>query len=554
MGSLVTRYLQLLLPLALLIGCTRSEPERTVPSSARPPAFVDVALAAGLGRAHTGGGPDKGYIVEAKGGGSAVLDADGDGDLDIFWVNGATLESPDRGPGNALYRNDGALQFTDIALAAGVTGAGWGMGSVAADYDNDGDTDIYVTCLQANQLFRNEGGPFAEVAALTHVNVTQWSTGAAFGDYDLDGDLDLYVADYVDFSAASIERLGTQWKGVPSFVGPLGLLPQRDHLLRNDDGVFVDVSDATGISAVAAGYGLGVVMTDIDTDGDADIYVANDSSPNFLFRNEAGHFVEIALMAHVSHGAMGNAQAGMGVAVGDYDADGNPDLLVTNFDDDYNTLYHNEGNGSFEDVSFSAGIAQPELPFVGFGAIFLDFDHDTRLDLFIANGHVYPQIDSSGTNSTYAQRDHLYRNLGDGRFAPFPPSGASPFPARVSRGAVAADFDNDGDLDLFVAHLNDHPALYRNDAAAGNWLGVGLIGDGSNRDGLGARVVVYSGGQRQTREAIRGSSFLSSEDPRLHFGLGQAAIVDSLKVYWPAGGVQRLLAVEVNRYLFLREP
>jgi len=541
--------------LVLLAACSR--PESDPPSGAGPetppPSFVDVARAAGLDRAHTGGKPDKGYIVEAKGGGSAVLDADADGDLDIFWVNGATIEAPE-GAGNALYRNDGDMHFTDIAPSAGVTGSGWGMGAVAADYDNDGDTDVYVTCLQDNQLFRNQGGHFSEVAVETHVNVGQWSTGAAFGDYDLDGDVDLYVADYLDFDAAVIQHLGTQWKGVPSFVGPLGLHPQPDHLLRNDDGRFIDVSATSGVAGVDPGYGLGVLFADIDTDGDPDIYVANDSSPNFLFRNDGGTFVDDALMSHASHGAMGNAQAGMGVALGDYDADGALDLFVTNFDDDYNTLYHNEANGSFEDVSFSAGIAQPSLPFVGFGAIFLDFDHDARLDLFVANGHVYPQIDSSGTNSTYAQHDHLFRNMGGSRFSLFVPEQKSPFASRVSRGAAAADFDNDGDLDLFVTHLNDDPALYRNDAAPGNWLGVALEGQSSNREGIGTRVVVHSGGHQQVRISHRGSSFLSSEDPRLHFGLGLAPIVDSLIVFWPAGGVQRLLAVEANHYLFLQEP
>lgn len=537
--------------LVLLAACTQpaSDPQPSRPS----PAFVDVARASGLDRAHTGGKPDKGYIVEAKGGGSAVLDADADGDLDIFWVNGATLEAPE-GAGNALYQNDGDLHFTDIATSAGVTGSGWGMGAVAADYDNDGDTDVYVTCLQDNQLFRNHAGHFSEVAAETHVNVGQWSTGAAFGDYDLDGDLDLYVADYLEFDAAAIQHLGTQWKGVPSFVGPLGLHPQPDHLLRNDDGRFVDVSGTTGVAGVDPGYGLGVLFADLDSDGDPDIYVANDSSPNFLFRNDGGAFVDDALMSHVSHGAMGNAQAGMGIALGDYDADGALDLVVTNFDDDYNTLYHNEGDSSFEDVSFSAGIAQPALPFVGFGTIFFDFDHDGRLDLFVANGHVYPQIDSSGTNSSYAQQDHLFRNVDGSHFAMFLPDGESPFEPRVSRGAAAADFDNDGDLDLFVTHLNDYPALYRNDAATGNWLGVAVKGQSSNRDGIGTRVVVHSGGRQQVRIAHRGSSFLSSEDPRLHFGLGTTSIVDSLTVYWPAGGVQRLLAVEVNHYLFLREP
>ena len=523
-------------------------------SGSKLPTFVDVTRAAGLDRPHTGGGLDKRYIVEAKGGGIAVLDADGDGDMDIYWVNGATLEAPDTGGGNALYRNDGELRFTDVASAAGVLGSGWGMGAVSGDYDNDGDADIYVTCLRPNLLLRNEGGRFDQIGTSAGVGVEMWSTGAAFGDYDLDGDLDLYVANYVEFDTTAIEPLGTRWKGIPSFVGPLGLRPQPDRLLRNDGHRFLDVSQSAGVHDVDPGYGLGVVFIDYDADGDADIYVANDSSPNFLFRNDGGTFSEVALAAQVSHGAMGHAQAGMGVAVGDYDGDGFADLFVTNFDDDYNTLYHNDGDGTFEDVSFASGLARPSLRFVGFGAIFLDFDNDADLDLFVANGHVYPRIDSSGTNSTYAEHDHLFRNVGDGHFELFLPGGGSPFGSRVSRGAVAADFDNDGDLDLLVAHLNDRPALYRNDVARGNWLGVRLEGHASNRDGVGARVVLHSGSRRQVRQALRGSSFLSSEDPRLHFGLGTAHIVDSLTVYWPAGGVQRLSAIVPNRYLLVREP
>ncbi|HCL30493.1 MAG TPA: hypothetical protein DIC52_18950 [Candidatus Latescibacteria bacterium] len=547
-GGLFLYCCQLLLLLAG--GCASPNTDR----EAAPRTFVDVTPTSGFTRQHTGGGPDKGYIVEAKGGGSAILDADGDGNLDIFWVNGATLEDPTEGAGNALYHNDGDLRFTDVASQVGVARAGWGMGAVAADYDNDGDSDLYVTCLQDNTLLRNEGGHFLSVGAETGVGTDRWSTGAAFGDYDLDGDLDLYVADYVHFDPGMIEHLGTKWKGIPAFVGPLGLLPQADHLFRNDEGRFIDVSSDAGVGAVDPGYGLGVIFLDYDNDGDSDIYVANDSSPNFLFHNDGGTFRESALIAQLSHGAMGNAQAGMGVAVGDYDADGAADLLVTNFEDDYNTLYHNGGNGSFEDVSFASGLAQPSLSFVGFGAIFLDFDHDSDLDIFVANGHVYPEIDASGTNSSYAQSDHLFSGDGAGHFELFLPGGRSPFEPRVSRGASAADFDNDGDLDLFVTHLNDRPALYRNDAASGNWLGIRLLGRSSNRAGVGAKVVVHSGGLRQIREAVRGSSFLSSEDPRLHFGLGSALLVDSLTVYWPAGGVQRLRDIGTNRYLSVQEP
>ena len=537
--------------LALLSSCADPPP---APPADKGRLFVDVAAEAGLHRTHRGGTPEKGYIVEAKGGGLAVLDAEGDGDLDLYWVNGAALDDS-LGAGNALYRNDGDRGFQDVAESAGVEGRGWGMGALAADLDNDGDPDLYVTCLTRNLLFRNDGRRFTELSTRAGVDLPLWSTGAAAGDYDLDGDLDLYVSNYVDFHADSVAHLGTRWKGVPAFVGPLGLKPLPDRLYRNDGAGFADVTTPSGVDAVSPGYGLGVWFGDLDVDGDPDLYVANDSSPNFLFRNDSGGlFSERGLTARASHGAMGNAQAGMGVAAGDFDGDGSPDLLVTNFDDDYNTLYRNRGDGTFEDISFAAGLARDGLPFVGFGAAFLDFDRDADLDLFVANGHVYPQIDTSGTNSAYAQADHLFDNV-SGRFERVLDQGSDPFgPPRVSRGAAVVDFDDDGDLDLFVANLDDRPALYRNDAPGGNWLGLRLEGVRCNREAVGARVVVVAGGRRQVRQSVRGSSFLSSEDPRLHFGLGEAARVDSVTVHWPGGSAQTLTDLPPNRYLAVRQP
>jgi hypothetical protein len=507
-------------------------------------------------RPHVGGGPEKRYIVEAKGGGAALLDVEGDGDLDIYWVNGAQLEDVGRGGGNALYRNDGESGFADVATTHGVLGYGWGMGALSADYDNDGDADLYVTSLEQNILYRNDGQEsFVDVSAQAGVRAPQWSTGAAMGDYDLDGDLDLYVANYVDFELAAIRPLGTQWKGKDVFIGPLSLPALPDLFYRNNgDGTFTDITAASGLGGEEPGYGFGVLFADIDSDGDADLYIANDSTPNFLFRNNAnGTFAEIGLRANTAFNDMGLAQAGMGVALGDYDNDGAADLFVTNFEDDYDTLYRNSGDGTFKDMSFDAGLASTSLPFVGFGTVFIDYDNDADLDLFVANGHVYPQIEAAGSATTYGQANHLYDNDG-GHFSLAWPTSAATRNGEVSRGVVAGDFDNDGRVDLFVTNLNQRPTLLRNVAAGEhNWLGLRLVGVAANHQGVGATVYLWSAGQQQRRDVLCGDSFLSSSDRRLHFGLGAATAVDSLHIHWPGGDLQRLKDLPVNEYLVVEQ-
>ena len=539
----------------MLSGCNpRTDPEMPQPSFS--PAFVDVAESVGLTRIHTGGGPEKEYIVEAKGGGAAFLDMEGDGDLDLYWVNGATLEDPEGG-GNALYRNDGSAGFTDVAPAVGATGRGWGMGAVSADYDNDGDADLFVTCLQSDILYRNdidaETPAFADATAEAGIHLPGWSTGAAFGDYDGDGDLDLYVSGYAEFSTDRVRPLGTKWRGASVFVGPIGLPAAPDALLRNDDGRFVDVTEAAGVGGVDPGYGLAVLFVDVDDDGDVDLFVANDSTPNFLFRNDGGHFADASLEAGLAYGGRGRAQAGMGAAWGDYDGDLQPDLLVTNFENDYNTLYRNEGGGRFVDVTVLVGLGVAAFSWVGFGASPGDFDNDGDLDLFVANGHVHPQIERAGTGSAYAQPNQLYVNLGDGTFELLGPESGLADDLRVSRGSLAGDYDNDGDLDLFVHNLNDRPSLLRNDWARGHWLGVVLTGTRSNRDAVGARLHVVAGGRVQVRDVLRGSSFLGSEDPRVHFGLGEVTVIDCLVVRWPSGRRQVVRSPAVDRYLSVVE-
>ena len=520
-----------------------------------PPQFVDVAVEVGLTGSHLSGSPDKAYIVEAKGGGAAFVDVDGDGRLDIYLVSGAgSLADPSAGPGNSLYLAEDAGHFRRTADALGARGDGWGMGVVAADLDGDADQDLYVTNLQGNSLFRNDDGHFVDTAVASGVAVSRWSTGAAVADADLDGDLDLYVANYVEFRQDDIAPLGASWRGAPAFIGPNSLPPSADAFFLNDgDGTFTDATTISRLRHPTPGYGLGVLFADVDGDGDPDLFVANDSSPNFLYLNDGGgRFTDASLAAEVAMGPEGQRQACMGVAWGDADGDGHGDLFVTNFEGEANVLYSNRGEGLFRAGGLAAGLAAVSRPFVGFGTSFLDHDNDGDLDLLVVNGHVYPAVDDAGSGSTYAQPDQLFTNDGRGRFELLPGSGSQFGPDRVSRGSAVADYDDDGDLDILVAHLDDRPSLLRNET--GNqraWLGLRLVGPGANTDGIGARVRIVTDGRAQVRQAIRGSSFLSSEDPRLHFGLGNAQRVDSLQITWPSGQTDSLVDLRANRYLTL---
>ena len=519
--------------------------------------FIDLAVELGLSKVHTGGGPEKGYIAEAKGGGAAVLDFDSDGDQDLYWVNGASMEFPSRGAGNALYRNEGSAGFVDVAKSRNAEGKGWGIGATSADYDNDGDPDLYLTNLQENILYRNDGEIFADISALAGVATPHWNTGAAWADYDLDGDLDLYVAGYAEFKPGEIERLGAQWKGVEVFIGPRGLPGAPDVFYRNEgDGTFADITIWARLNHPSPGYGLGVLFADADADGWPDLFVANDSSPNFFYHNRGdGRFTDRSLPARLAYGRGGQIQASMGVAWGDYDNDGDMDLFTTHFEGEYNTLYRNEGNGSFADISTETSLVKPSQAHVGFGTGFFDADNDGDLDLLVANGHVYPQIDRAGSGSSYAQPNHLFTNRGNGTFALLvSQSGATLGAPRVSRSTNIFDYDDDGDMDLFISNLNDRPALLRNDMVNGDhWLGLKLIGTHSNRDGIGARVRLVTGRHVQHRDLICGSSFLASEGRRLHFGLGRHNRVDSLEVRWPSRQIQYFTDLAVDQYLVIKE-
>lgn len=520
--------------------------------------FAEVTRAAGIHFQHHSGNRVKNYLPEAKGGGGALLDYDNDGYLDLYLVNGSRFggRTPADQP-SALYHNQGDGTFAETTAQAGVGDTSWGMGCAAADYDNDGDSDLYLTSFGTNVLYRNEGkGRFASAAPQAGVALEGWSTGAGFGDFDQDGDLDLYVARYVDFSPERVPPKGGMWKGTLVFAGPLGLPASPDVLYCNEgDGTFADCTRQAGLAASPPGYGLGVVWGDYDDDGDPDLYVANDSEPNFLYQNQGkGTFAEVGLQARAALSAEGLAQASMGLAYGDYDNDGRQDYLATHFEDEYNTLYHNQGDGTFAVASFEAGLGEPSLPMLGFGTCFLDYDNDGDLDLAVANGHVYPQVEQTRPG-TYTQPGQLFVNQGaphGWRFALAADDDLS-LP-RVGRGLCKGDYDNDGDVDLLLLNLDGPPALLRNEGGNRNhWLVLKLAGTRSNRDGIGARIAVTAGGLRQVVEVAGGGSFLSHSDQRAHFGLGAHTRAEQVEIRWPTGAVQYLREVAADQFLTVSE-
>ena len=519
--------------------------------------FVDRAADAGLTQRNVSG-TDQSYIVEGMMGGAAFFDYDRDGDVDLYVANGSSFAGFAAGehPANQLYRNDGG-RFTDVTIAADVGDTSWSMGCAVADYDNDGHSDLYVTNFGRNILYRNAGaGRFADVTVAAGVGDMGWGTGASFGDYDRDGDVDLYVANYVDFSLDYESPIPCLWKNVKVYCGPVGLLPAADVFYRNNgDGTFSEWTQQAGLEGEKF-YGMSALFGDYDNDGWPDLFVANDSTPNLLFRNlRDGRFAEEALMAGVAYSGEGVTQGCMGAAWGDYDNDGLFDLFVTNFADEYNALYKNEGGGFFADVSFAAGIGAAPAELVSWGTGFFDYDNDGDRDLFVANGHTYPQADLPRVNSSYEQINSLFENR-DGRLVEVSAGAGLGFALRrVSRGTSFADYDGDGDIDLFVLNLNDPPTLLRNDGDHDNhYLLVHTVGTKSNRDGIGARVIISVGGQTQHAEVQSGGSYLSHNDLRLHFGLGKAERVDRLEVRWPSGAVQVLSDLAVDQHLTVVEP
>jgi hypothetical protein len=521
--------------------------------------FRDIGSAAGITFQHHSA-PEKKYIVESMGGGVALLDFDNDGLVDIYFVDSLTVDtaSDPKAARSALYRNLGNLKFEDVTDKAGVGHPGWGMGVCTADVDGDGWEDIYVTALGPNRLYRNNhDGTFTEIGQKSGVVGGGWSTGCGFADYDRDGDLDLFVSRYVKLDLENLPEFGKgktcEHRGVKVQCGPRGLPGMGDFLFQNGgNGRFTEVGEAAGVSDPRAYFGLGIAWFDYNDDGWPDLYVANDSTPSFLYVNQKnGTFKEVAFPMGVAVSEDGAEQGGMGLAVGDYDGSGRLSLFKTNFAEEYNNLYKNDRD-HFTDVSFRSRTAASSLPFVGWGAAFLDYDNDGRLDILAVNGHVYPQMDQArlGASAGYHQRKLLYHNLGDGLFEEVAAEfGPVLMEERVSRGLAVGDLDNDGRLDAVINDLDGSPQVLHNELAdRGNWLIVKLRGKGMNTNAIGAVVKVKAGKLMQTRVVQSGTSYLSQEDMRRHVGLDAEKQAD-LEVLWPDGTTTRMDGVKANQVL-----
>ncbi len=538
-----------------------------------PIVFADITKAAGLDKfVNRSGSPSNKTILETMGSGVALLDYDNDGWLDIFLLNGSTaaaMNGKEPAPRAMLLHNNHDGTFTDVTEKAGVANLRWGFGVAVGDYDNDGWPDIYIANYGKNRLYHNNhDGTFTDVAEKAGVALGGWSTGPTWGDYDHDGLLDLFVPGYVKFDLAhppiagqgGIPQNFCQFRGVNVMCGPRGLLGEADHLFHNNgDGTFADVSVKAGVSNPSGYYGLASAFVDVDDDGWLDLVVANDSVPNYLYRNRHnGTFEDISYTSGFALSEDGREQANMGIAVGDYNRDGKVDLFTTTFSDDYKTLYRNDGDASFTDVSYKAGLATPTIPFLSWGTGFLDFDNDGLQDLFIVNGHVYPEVDLQDWGTTWAERPQLFRNLDGTKFAEVPPATGSGLADVITgRGAAFGDLFNDGHIDVVINNIDSTPTLLRNVVNNGNhWLTLKLIGGPKGpRDSIGAKVFVTAGGFRQRVDIVSGGSYGSSSDLRAHFGLGSATKIDKIEIHWPSGthqvvtvpGIDRIVSVEEGK-------
>jgi len=520
--------------------------------------FINIASDAGITFKHENGASPQKYMPETMAGGSIIFDYNNDGWPDIFFVNGGSFTDKQKAAGalHRLYRNNKDGSFTDVTSGSGIGVSGFGMGACSADYDNDGWPDLYITSMGGNKLYHNNGnGTFTDVTEKAGVGLRLWSASCAFGDIDNDGYVDLFVTNYVDFSVSN-NKYCVYSGDTRVYCHPNVYNGQPDVLYRNNgDGTFTDVSRQAGIYRTD-GKGLGVVFGDYDNDGWADIFVANDSTPNFLFHNKGkGVFEEVALVAGVAVGSDGQALAGMGTDMGDIDADGLLDIFVTNLDRQTHSLYRNLGKGLFANVTFESGVGEATLPFVGFGSVFFDFDNDTDLDLAIANGDVIDNVSLFRDSTSYEQRNLLLQNDGTGKFRDVGPASGPGFALKKpSRSLSAGDIDNDGDLDLLIGNVGQAPDLLRNDGGNhNNSLLIRTVGSKSNRDGIGARLKLMVDGKVLIREVKAGSSYLSQSDLRLHFGMGRAARAQRLEIRWPSGAVDVLQDVQANQILVFTE-
>jgi enediyne biosynthesis protein E4 len=518
--------------------------------------FADVSAQTGIEFRHEDGRSGEKYFVETLGAGAAWFDYDRDGDIDIYFVNGADLpgkRSPSR-PTNALYRNDGGGQFVDVTAQAGVGHDGYGFSCAVGDYDNDGYRDLYVANYEEDVLYRNNGdGTFDDVTAAAGIANTQWAAAAAFADYDGDGDIDLFVANYVEYDLGANPRCGTPEMRLHCSPDVFAAT-QSVLYANNSDGTFTDVTAAAGL-ATAHGKAMGVVWSDYDNDGDTDLFVANDRMPDRLYRNNGdGTFTDLALMIGVALSADGLALSSMAAAFGDVDNDGWMDLSITNYHDEPNMLFMNGRDGFFSDVTYQSGVGGSGLNHLSWGGDFGDVDSDGDLDLFVANGHMDTNVAEMRPSLSYAQPNQLFLNRGDASFyEASPPVGDGLHLTKPSRGTAFGDYDNDGDLDLLITNCGEAPDLLRNDTVGGHWLMFDTVGRESNRDGIGARVRVFAGGVWQMREVRSGSSYPSHSDMRLHFGLGDASSAERVEIRWPSGLVEQLRGVSGDRLVRLEE-
>lgn len=539
------------------------------PSAAPSPIiFVDVGRQAGLNIPNVWGGVHhKKYIVEAKGSGIAFFDYDMDGWLDIYLTNGTRLDAhwpPGQAPHTHLLKNNRDGTFTDVTAKSGLARTGWQTGVCVGDYDNDGADDLFLTFWGHNILFHNNGdGTFTDVTKKAGLwqDEVRWGSGCCFLDYDRDSHLDLFVANYIVFDITKVPAPGQtgycQWKGIPVMCGPRGL-PGGSNLLyhNNGDGTFTDVTEKAGILKSGPRYSITPVAYDFDNDGWPDIYVAVDSEPSILFHNNHnGTFTDVGVMAGVAYNEDGQEQAGMGVAVGDYDCDGNLDIFKTNFSDDTCDLYHNNGDGTFTDVTFVSGLGV-NTQYVCWGCGFLDYDNDGWVDLFQANGHVYPEIDSYHLDQLFKEPRIVYHNLGNGKFKDVSAVMGPGITERYSsRGCAFGDYDNDGDVDVLVLNMNDLPSLLRNEGGnKQNWIKLKLVGTHCNRTAIGARAYVTTGKHRQMNEVASGGSVMSQSDFRLHFGIGHTQKVDLIEIKWPTTWkIERFTNLDANQILTIKE-